>query len=272
MSNEQTKQKTEPLETVYSCFFPEVQAIVENFQKRLDYKFLRLNANHDLDNLASPLFDLYQEKMEADNQAKNWPKNRYYVNGSSEALFHLVAHTNQKNLPFYQLNGEYQGYNAYAETLGREFINVSHDPKEIRNLEPGIFFVSNPSAVHGNILKEELFEAILENHQVVLDLAYLGMTEGINFDLGHKNILAVVASMSKPFGLYYFRIGFCWSKEELPSLYGNKWFKNANSILLGQEVLQINLPEFRKKGKLCSEKSFKANHFQKTWSQLMFFY
>jgi hypothetical protein len=43
--------------------------------------------------------------------------------------------------------------------------------------------------------------------------------------------------MSKPFGLYYLRIGAIFARYPLPTLEVNKWFKNVYSIMVASRVL-----------------------------------
>ena len=49
---------------------------------------------------------------------------------------------------------------------------------------------------------------------------------------------AIVFSLSKPFGVYYDRIGGVLAREEMPSLFGNQWFKNLTSLQLGTALLR----------------------------------
>jgi hypothetical protein len=50
-------------------------------------------------------------------------------------------------------------------------------------------------------------------------------------------VLALVFSLSKPFGVYHDRIGGVLSRDPMPSLFGNQWFKNLTSLQLGQALL-----------------------------------
>lgn len=168
-----------------------------------------------------------------------WLPNSYYTNGSSEGLFHLIARhkTHFPNIPLYQFEGEYQGYEEYAKALGLHVNTVRHG-QDISKLRPGVFILSVPSAVDGNAVGQSVIDRIGERHYMILDCAYAGMAdmEGRKLALNDR-VAAVVGSMSKPFGLYYHRIGFLWSRDPVPSLYGNKWFKNIFSIQVGNWVL-----------------------------------
>lgn len=62
------------------------------------------------------------------------------------------------------------------------------------------------------------------------------------------SIIAVLASMSKPFGLFYYRVGICFSRKQLPTLYPNKWFKNILSITIAEALLdKFGIGHFYKK-------------------------
>ena len=51
-------------------------------------------------------------------------------------------------------------------------------------------------------------------------------------------MLALVFSLSKPFGVYYDRIGGVLCRDPMPSLFGNQWFKNLTSLQLGAALLE----------------------------------
>lgn len=225
----------EPTNTVYSYYLPEVRPIIDEVAGNFPHLIYRQNYNPGLDQLHEPLMDAYTDfaNLHGVKGFSHFPHS-YYVNGSSEALFHLLAHT--KSRPLLQLEGEYQGYNEYAKALRTQVQSVT--PEMAMECEDCTFVISQPSAIDGCLLDDKLLSTIIANNYVILDLAYLGMTEPLALDLNHPNIIAVVGSMSKPFGLYYYRIGFCWAREPVPSLYGNKWFKNVFSILVGEQVLR----------------------------------
>jgi hypothetical protein len=254
------------MKTVYSYYLPEVRAIVDELAQDFPHGLLLENVHPGLDELHVPLFERF-EAVHGES-VRGWSSfaGRYPVAGASEALFHLLARhaATRPEVPLYALEGEYQGYDAYARALGLRVHEVSAasltpPPASLTpaaaaasltpppaSLTPGVFFLSNPSARDGNLLPDGLLDAILQRHEVVLDLSYLGMTRPLGIDLSHPSICAVVASLSKPYGLYYFRLGLCWTREPLASLYGNRWFKNAFSIVVGQAVLdRLDLDELR---------------------------
>lgn len=230
----------EPTPTVYSYYLPEVRKVVDSLRWDKDFhrKYTE-NYAPGLDDIHWPLIDVYVDYARQNGVIGLPSYRRYYTNGSSEAIFHLLAdhRVNHPAMPIYQLEGEYQGYGQYANTLGLHIADLEAGCN-YPNLSPGLIIISQPNARNGNIVEKRYLRKLSENHELIVDLAYLGMTKPIDIDLRDINARAVVGSLSKPFGLYYYRIGFCFSKVDLPSLTAQKWFKNLFSIRVGQAVLE----------------------------------
>jgi histidinol-phosphate/aromatic aminotransferase/cobyric acid decarboxylase-like protein len=241
----------EPTPTIYSYYSPEIRGVVRQNMLQLNtgighhvsiHDTLKQNYSPGLDDLHLPLLSKYEQFARSEGViGLDTFDNKYFTNGSSEAIFHLIVGL----LPaeqLYQFEGEYQGYEALANSVGRSIITVK-GTGELMSLKPGILIVSNPASKHGNRISGLIVKEWGKKHRIVLDLAYMGMTqEPLNLDLTDDAIIAVVGSLSKPFGLYYYRIGFCYSKWPVQSLVGNKWFKNALSIKLGEAVLDAWTP------------------------------
>jgi len=108
-----------------------------------------------------------------------------------------------------------------------------------------LVFLSDPSAIDGEhveglgaflyYLRQRLPEV-----KVVLDMAYVGACSRlIRLDPSAcPNVHAVLFSLSKPFGVYGHRIGGAFCRREIPSLVGNKWFKNYFSLQLGMRLME----------------------------------
>jgi hypothetical protein len=108
-----------------------------------------------------------------------------------------------------------------------------------------MFFISNPSALDGEYWKgfdafAETLRAYYPKVGIVLDVSYVGTVQRhvLMSASRHPNVRAVVFSLSKPFGVYHHRIGGCFSREPVGTLYGNQWFKNVFSIELGQKLME----------------------------------
>jgi histidinol-phosphate/aromatic aminotransferase/cobyric acid decarboxylase-like protein len=156
---------------------------------------------------------------------------RYPTAGSEEGIrevLTLLAARGVKRI--YTLRGDYEGYREMARTrrIATQEVELSTPPS---SLERGWWFLSNPSARDGNLLPEGVIAAIANaGHKIFYDLSYMGSTSpGACFDLTHPNVAFAAISFSKPYGLFYYRVGFTFAREEIPALYANRWFKNVLS-------------------------------------------
>ncbi|MBP9810527.1 aminotransferase class I/II-fold pyridoxal phosphate-dependent enzyme [bacterium] len=171
---------------------------------------------------------------------------RYPGQGSSEGIFHLLVRLRTQGVTtIHVLRGEYEGYGAQAKNLGMRV--VEHDLEAVHELiEPGYWFISNPSASNGNLLPEQFLRSLLDaGHRVIFDLAYVGLTREYVFDMSHPNIVAVVISFSKPYGVFRLRLGgFIFTREELPTFYGSKWFKDCERLLQALVLAESIGPDY----------------------------
>lgn len=241
----------EPLKckkAVYSYYFPETRKVVEELTHPYPHElFINTYVEPGLDDYHKPFiaqFVKHSSKRVAG--LGNFPYS-YFTAGASEGLFHLLAHIAafEPQTPCYVFRGEYEGYAGYGRNLNLNFVVLEMDEKEVKKVPKGIFFISNPSSMNGSILPDEIINTILEaGHRLVLDLTYIGLVKPHVFHADHPNIIAVVFSMSKPFGVYYHRIGIAFTKEEMLTLEPNKWFKNLFSIKLGMKLLETIKPGY----------------------------
>ena len=234
-----TPEKLLPLKAVYSYYFPEVRNVIDRLTAAYPHDLFLQSINPGLDDYHLPVIKAYLDHFH--DQLPDLPvlPHRYVTSGASEAIFHLLAHiaVSPKKEPLYVLEGEYEGYTGYGQNLGLTF-STAAETNSLLTLPPGLVFLSNPSARDGNIISNEEILAICEaSHRVIYDVTYVGLTDPHRFDLNHKNIIAVIASLSKPFGIYYHRLGFAFTRFEMKTLEVNKWFKNIFSLLLAKEIL-----------------------------------
>ncbi len=160
-------------------------------------------------------------------------KYNYPTSGSSEGIREVLKKIQTDGTKAINvLDGEYEGYSEYAKAYGIGVNSIEPDETDLRKLQSGVWFISNPSARDGNIIPNDLIRNLCDaGHRVVLDLAYVGATRPYEFDVSHENIPAVVMSFSKPYGVFRFRAGgFAFSRDEIPALYGNKWFKDTERL------------------------------------------
>lgn len=175
----------------------------------------------------------------------------YPTMGSEEAIREVMLYLKEvKNAEsIYVLHGEYEGYEAVAGTRGLPVLHL--DPEGLLEATPGWVFLSTPSSRNGNVVDPLYIEALLDyGHKLVLDLAYLGTTnlEKFSFNVSHPGVFAVLTSFSKPFGMFYYRVGFAFTREEIPSLYANhKWFKCVPSLMAAEAVVdKVNRLDLRR--------------------------
>jgi histidinol-phosphate/aromatic aminotransferase/cobyric acid decarboxylase-like protein len=228
-----------PTKTVYCYYFPEVRKVITKVTKNYPHEIFLKSINPGLDDYHEAVIEMYCEHVRNQIIGLNTFEYRYTTAGASEGIFHILSKiaSSDKKEPLYIFEGEYEGYSGYGTNLGLEF-QIVDIKTNFSELEKGIFFISNPSARNGNILPNELFERIGKaGHEIIADLTYVGLTEPHEFKVDYPFIKAVIVSLSKPFGLYYYRVGFCFSREEINTLYVNKWFKNILSLKIAKEVL-----------------------------------
>jgi len=159
--------------------------------------------------------------------------------GSSPLIFHLLAYLKGKGHDTISvLDGEYAGYGAYATHLGMKVI--TH--KSFLDGEDGdtVWFISNPSARNGNFVRPSFITSLCnQGAKIVLDLSYAGSTHPYVYDVSNENIIGVILSQSKPYGVFRFRMGgFLYTREEIPSLFGNKWFKDPMRMLQSLKLVE----------------------------------
>lgn len=180
---------------------------------------------------------------------------RYPTAGGSEALFHVIAaYGNRARTETFEpevhvFAGEYEGYKAYAEACG---IAVIEHPRAswqaVGRALPAtaLFCLSQPSAIDGNVWPHAndfltLLAAASERPRVLLDVTYVGSIAeppAARIAADSPAALALAFSLSKPFGVYYDRIGGLLCRTAMPTLFGNQWFKNLTSLQLGAALLE----------------------------------
>lgn len=178
---------------------------------------------------------------------------RYPTAGASEAIFKLMseyaagARHAGRQPEIHVFEGEYEGFRAYAESLSLPVVAHSRcDWHEVpgRIAEHVQFWISQPSAIDGRVWTHfaafaELLAERCPTVELIPDLTYVGsVAREFRVDLDLPNVASVVISHSKPFGGYYHRVGGALSRVERPSLFGNKWFKNLQSLAWGSEMMR----------------------------------
>jgi histidinol-phosphate/aromatic aminotransferase/cobyric acid decarboxylase-like protein len=173
---------------------------------------------------------------------------------AAKLLFHVIAAygnraRKEKFSPeVHVFAGEYEGYKAYAEACGIAVIEHRRAGwQDAGRLLPAtaLFCLSQPSAIDGNVWPEAnaflaLLATAVKEPRVLLDVTYVGSIAeqpSMRFAADSPAVQALAFSLSKPFGVYYDRIGGVLCRKAMPSLFGNQWFKNLTSLQLGQALL-----------------------------------
>jgi histidinol-phosphate/aromatic aminotransferase/cobyric acid decarboxylase-like protein len=224
--------------TVYSYYLPEIRDLITRLTRDYPHDVFLRSISPGLDDFHHPIIDKLISAHRHDVPQLEQFAHRYPTSGSEEGIREYVTLLQSEGVEkIYVWKGEYEGYREVAKTRGVGVVelDVRTDPA---TLPRGHWFLSNPSARDGMIVPSDRIRAICDaGHQVFYDLSYLGTTEPTIYDLAHPNIAAAVVSFSKPFGLFYYRIGFTFARTAIPVLYANKWFKNVFGLLIADRLL-----------------------------------
>ena len=245
--------------TVYALYYPETDKLIrelyqgEEIYRRHEKAYTKKQDTYHL-NFKEAYLNWTNSVLNGLKEYNNF----YPASGSSEAIREVIAHIGNNyrgvNKVIHMFEGEYEGYKAYADEhkvyikyWGRE--NYTHSLKEYiydncYNTQ-NFFFLSEPSAIDGNLWSgyKSFIDFVTETFpndllKLAVDLAYVGCVEkDYTLDLSSPNIKYVFVSLSKAFGTYYRRIGGVFSRENLAGLWGNQWFKNLDSLYIGENLM-----------------------------------
>jgi hypothetical protein len=259
------------MKAVYSFLFPETFAVLSQVESLLKPELLRtqtsakraeeLLAAHfpglivpatargkiDLYDVHKPIVERIMRAYAGQTVGLGDFTYVYPTSGSSEGIYHLLTRVAREGTTTINtLVGEYEGYREQGKNVGLSTKEWEIDDPAISKLPAGsVWFLSNPCARDGNILPDEFLAMLCHmGHKLVLDLAYVGATAPHCFDLTHENVMAVVTSFSKPYGTFRLRIGgMTFAREQMPTLYGNKWFKDVQRLFQALALTERIGPE-----------------------------
>lgn len=228
--------------TVYSYYLPEIRKLIDELVRDYPHDIFLQSVKPGLDDFHVPIIEKLIKFYQNDLLALGQFNFKYPTAGSEEFIREYMTLLQSQGIgEIYMLKGDYEGYKEVAKTrnISVREVDFESNPKK---LKPGYWFLSNPSARNGMIIKNDIVKNICEaGHKIFYDLSYLGATDHYTYDTSHTNIDAVAISFSKPFGLFYYRIGFAFSRRAIPALYANKWFKNIFGLLIAKKLLtEIN--------------------------------
>jgi histidinol-phosphate/aromatic aminotransferase/cobyric acid decarboxylase-like protein len=236
---------------VYGIYYPETRRIVDQLWAERPHGDYERNYTGRQDSMHRACLERWREWVGAAGVALgSGYAHEYPTAGANEALHALLAlHAARAGRRIHVFEGEYEGYSHVAQALGLKTITHARDPDRYsesipRMAEGGdLFFVSQPSAIDGNMWRGfgSFCEALAFGAPrvgLVVDVTYVGAVAAEpRIDLRHEAIRAVVWSLSKPFGVYYHRIGGVVSRLDIPTLQGHCWFKNLFSVRLGERLM-----------------------------------
>jgi hypothetical protein len=183
---------------------------------------------------------------------------QYPTAGASEPIRHLIYSLGLRGGNLHFFRGEYEGFKAIGEAVNAEFKAGGPPPIELIEWdrkhwhevkeafgERDLFFVSQPSAIDGNIWDDfNAFVATMPDNSVVADITYVGAVSErcitARFDLNAPAIRNIVFSLSKPFGAYYDRIGGMFARTTDLGMFANVWFKSLTAISIGRRLMAEN--------------------------------
>ena len=226
--------------TVYSYYTPEVRAIVDRLVADYPHQVFLSSVKPGLDDFHRPIIARLVEWHRHDVPRLGDFTEAYPTSGSEEGIREVMTLLALRGTThIHMFEGDYEGYREVARTRGIECVEMPFDIDAPARVAAGWWFLSNPSARDGNVLPRAIVEAVLAaGHQVFYDLSYLGSTSPVVFDLSHERIAFAAVSFSKPYGLFYYRIGFTFARQPIPALVANKWFKNVFGLLLADRLVQ----------------------------------
>jgi histidinol-phosphate/aromatic aminotransferase/cobyric acid decarboxylase-like protein len=245
---------------VYALVMPETESTIDSVlgsdateARELYHNAFREAWTQKQDAVHESFFDRWLEwtKPIVQLNANDFPY-RYPIAGASEGLRESIhaygarARVDRFEPTIHVFEGEYEGYAAYANAAG---ITVkTHVRSKWKQTLDGVgsndqWYISQPSGIDGNVWSElnqfiDQLNQTVPTAQVMLDLSYVGcVARQFTVNADHPNIMAIFFSLSKPAGMYYHRIGGMWSRQSYQGLFGNKWFKNVSSLLIGNAFM-----------------------------------
>jgi hypothetical protein len=239
------------IRTVYGIYYPETRRVVDALWAEHPHDWYERNYTGRQDAMHRPFFDRWRAWSAAAGLTlgHSYPHG-YPTAGANEAIHALLAlHATHGGARIHVFAGEYEGYPILAQALGLEVVTHAREPERYRESLAAaaragdVFWLSQPSAIDGNLwtgfddFRDWLTTAI-PGVKLVVDVTYVGAVPiEARIDLDHDAVTAVIFSLSKPFGVYYHRIGGVLTRAEVPTLRGHLWFKNLFSLHLGERLM-----------------------------------
>jgi hypothetical protein len=238
--------------TVYSLYLPETRAVLDALWSSRPHAMYERNYERGQDAMHAPFLARWRQWARDGGVALGQGfAHEYPTGGASEGITSTLARVATRpgsvRPRLHVLEGEYEGYGHIAVALGLEVLRhpraCAHDGIAAAARDGDVLMISQPSAIDGMCwpgfasLVDHLARAC-PGLELVVDLTYVGCLDRVaDIVLDRPNVAVVLASLSKPFGVYYHRIGALLSREPQALLHGNLWFKNLFSLRLGEALM-----------------------------------
>lgn len=160
-----------------------------------------------------------------------------FANGTTEVFDKWYIRHRDRRLRIFR--GEYMYHYATYRNLDMSFKWLEDEPLH----ENDHVIISLPFADSGNVRYETesiLNSATVLNVPVLIDAAYLGLTQNLNFDFGHPAIDTISVSLSKTFPVAHLRIGMRLMREDYDDgidIYHKTNYQNRWGAALGNELI-----------------------------------
>jgi hypothetical protein len=237
--------------TVYGIYYPETRRIVDALWSERPHGWYEKNYTGRQDPMHRGFLARWRAWVaEAGVALGDGYAHEYPTAGANEAIHALMAqHATHGARRIHVFRGEYEGYTHLAAALGLEVVTHArharawHHTLAAQAKAGDRFWLSHPSAIDGNVWPDfahfvETLPRVAPDLRLIVDLTYVGAVPRLPpIDVTHPMIEALLFSLSKPFGVYYHRIGGLVARAEVPSLRGHHWFKNIFSVILGERLL-----------------------------------
>lgn len=245
--------------TVYSLVWPKTEDVIRQTLSDVETMMARHRAPHrqQQDAFGPDFASAWWSWAGLESgSVHQWPE-FYPTAGASEALREVINELSIDRGTLVVFDGEYEGYEAIAAGHRTRVVKIPRDNwqdawqieldrrSKINDHTPMQWWVSQPSALDGCWWDGfDHWLATVSSHprmEVWVDLTYIGATPSHLHRalplLTPARCAGLVWSLSKPAGMYYRRAGGCLSRRRIPGLWGNRWFKNIDSLWVAQQWL-----------------------------------
>lgn len=221
--------------TVYSLVWPETENVVRHALMDVERMLERHRRPHmkQQDAIGPDFAAIWWEWSGISSGPANQWGHFYPTAGASESIRELIDELSSKKGALIVFEGEYEGYAAIAQGHNTPVHTIKRSAwkeqwlvvQELLNtgvISIAQWWISEPSAINGCVWSEfnDFITTVGKDERVELwvDATYIGATVAPRAYevISSRYVTGVVFSLSKPFGVYYRRIGGCFSRRRDP--------------------------------------------------------